>query len=108
MKEIPFVKMAVNELCPEGREITTRTRCEETLKFASSLALNANRTVREVRYPKAPLQCSVSAKVGSSHVGWVHFNKNHNTTNTRLFSGEFVMICEAGNIVSCTETKYLS
>ena len=105
--------MAVNESCQEGKEITTSIRCEETLKYASSLGLNANRTNKlKGRWLNIPFQCSAYAKVGSkdakAKAGWVHFSTNHNTTNERLFSGEFVMICEAGKIVSCLETKYLS
>ena len=92
--------MDVNETCPKGREITTRNRCEEAVKYASSLELDANRTVRwsknAVGWPNMPLQCSVFARVGSGYFGWVHFNQRPNTTNTKLFSGEYVMLCEAG------------
>ena len=102
----PFVKMAANEICPTGTEITSESRCQEAYGLASSLGLKPRRLLQVGNWQGVPYQCS--ALVGLVGSSWfqddsLHFSTNSQTNNARFTTGEFVMICEAGTklIVFC-------
>ena len=88
------------ELCPVGTEIKDVTRCQEASIWAASLGLTPRRDLQVGQWPGVPYQCSTQVgertSTGQQGDDTFHFNTNSNTENSRFFSGEFVMICEAG------------
>ena len=90
--EVPFVKMAANQPCPTGTEITSIGRCQEASTYASSLRLFPKRSVYGGSWAGVPYQCSAQVQ----HDDAFHFSTNGNTDNGRFVTGEFVMICEKG------------
>ena len=87
------------EKCPEGQEIMSEERCREAQKVADWLGLKPGRNVLQVdSWHNVPSHCSVQSNTG---VQWakddVHWNTMWNSDSSRLKSGEFQMICEAGN-----------
>ena len=93
--------MGANQTCPNGRDITTEERCEETVKYASAI-MNDVLEINDFRYPPStspysktsPLHCSIRAT--GERRGRVVFNQNVNTTNSRFFNGQNLMLCESG------------
>ena len=114
---IPFARMAEKKPCPDGTEIATKERCEEALKYASSLGFDGNKKIlvsSENGWPKQPLKCSVGtdlfsikAEHQSNQVGRLMFNQGNTSTvrsNERLNNGEVAMLCEAGKFVNSLST----
>ena len=102
---IPFIKMAANEVCPTGTEITSESRCQEAYVLASSLGLNPGRPLQVGNWQGVPYQCSAQVGLynGVPQDESLHYSTNSQTNNARFTTGEFVMICEAGTklIVFC-------
>ena len=92
MIDVPFVKMAENQACSPGKEITNMDRCQEATTYASSLGLNPGRSLQSGNWTGVPYQCSAQV----NHDDAFHFSTNGNTDNGRFLTGEFVMICEKG------------
>ena len=91
--------MQKHESCPIGQDIMSESRCNVAQKAATALGLNPGRNVLQVGYwHGVPPYCSVQANTGVPQ--WkddVHWNSNWDSDVSRLNSGEFLMICEAGS-----------
>ena len=91
--------MGVNETCPRGKEIRTKARCQEVLKYASYLGVDESKNMGyslNETWTKRPLRCSVGSSSTKNRKGKLIYNQRDYTTNRGLYKGEFVMICEKG------------
>ena len=88
----------MNESCPDGKEIRTKERCKEVLKYSSFFGVDNGKGMEyklrgESTWGNRPLQCSI--RKGNRQL---FYNQRESTSNQKLHSGEFVMVCEKGNV----------
>jgi len=93
-----FMLMAENEVCPNGLDITSESRCLEAQIAAESMGLNPSRDVLLVgNWQGVPYRCSAQAGTDNpEYKDNIHWNTNEDTDNSRFLSGEFRMICDIG------------
>ena len=81
-------------MCAQGTEITNASRCKEVAHWKAQLGIHPVRPVYVKEWPSVPFQCSYQVEGDET----IHFNRNSQSDNERLKSGEFLMICEKGYI----------
>ena len=109
--------MAEKKPCPDGTDIATKERCEEALKYASSLGIDAKKKIlvsSEKGWLNHPLKCSVGTELfsikavhKSNQIRRLMFNQKTTSTDRskdRLNNGEVAMLCEAGKFGNFSST----
>ena len=85
-----FLKMGEKEPCLHGTEIKTEYRCQVAMQWASNLGLEPQSALRRGGWSDIPYQCSAQTSLEDGF----HYSFNSGADNSRLTSGDFVMICE--------------
>ena len=73
-----------------GTEIKTEYRCQVAMQWAYNLGLEPQSARRRGCWSDIPYQCSAQTSLKDGF----HFSFNSGADNSKLTSGDFVMICE--------------
>ena len=93
LEKSKYVKMGKSEICPLGKEITTKSECEDALKDAYLLGITLKSSALVYgSWDHVPYQCSYQPSGDQAF----YFNQKEVYNAEKFVNGEHIMICKEG------------